>query len=71
MAERDIYSEDDEGAADGASPASIVGGTLPVNMGDQTPVEPPLDTPGMENVQQLPGEASPDIDIQLPPEQPD
>ncbi|HET9494201.1 MAG TPA: hypothetical protein VFR15_08230 [Chloroflexia bacterium] len=71
MAERDIYHEDDEAAVDGASPASIVGGMPPVDIGDRPPDEPPMDALGMENVQQLPGEASPDIDIKLPSEQPD
>lgn len=72
MAERELYHEDDlEDTVDGASPASIVGGTPPVNMGEPAADETPLDAPGMENVQQLPGEASPNIDIQLPSEQPD
>ena len=68
MSEQDLYSGDGEGTVDGASPASIVGGTPVVNMGDREPDAPPLDIPGMENVQQLPGDSTASIDIELPPD---
>ena len=68
MADPDLYNEDDEGTDDGASPASIVDGTHVVNVEDKYNDLPPHDTPGMENVQQLPGEGTTSIDIERPPE---
>jgi hypothetical protein len=67
MPERDPFSESDEGMGDSAPPASTVGGTPVANAGDQQPADLPPDTAGMENVQQLPGEGTPNMDIELPP----
>jgi hypothetical protein len=54
LAEHDSFNEDNEGRGDNASPATALDGI-------------PTVTPGMENVQQLPGEGTTNVDIELPP----
>ena len=59
---------EDDSTDDHPSPASTVDGSSVANVGEPSPGGSPPEASGMENVQQLPGEGTLNIDIEPPPD---